>query len=81
MANPQKEREEMIFKWLKKRRQQRDREIANAVYDRLSPGGWKKFLPPVVLRDKIYLVTEDGTVYSLHENHDGRAEVCRIITM
>lgn len=59
-----------MFNWLKKRKNDKRRalvnEIASATYNALSGGrGWEKFLPPVVLRDSIYMVTENGSIYRL----------------
>ena len=56
-----------MLKWLKARRIRRDREIARAVRQELeAQQGWEKFLPPVVLRDKVYMVTESGSIYAMH---------------
>lgn len=55
-----------MIKWLKKRRQQRNREIAEAVYKELTTSqSWEKFLPPVVIRDRMYMVTESGSIYAM----------------
>jgi len=41
-------------------------EIANAVVNKLeSQKGWQKFLPPVAIRDCLYMVTEDGAIYRM----------------
>lgn len=58
----------MFKKWLRDRRARRAREIAKAVRMELGNSGWEKFLPPVALRDSIYLVTENGSIYVVRED-------------
>ena len=53
----------------KRRRKALIREIAVEVVSQLSNSrGWEKFLPPVVCRDKVYMVTEDGKIYGMRED-------------
>lgn len=62
------------MKWFKNRRKALIRDIANEVISQLeSQRGWKKFLPPVVLHDKVYMVTEDGSIYRM--GYDGLSEM------
>lgn len=69
-----------MLKWLQKRRDRRNREIAKAVHAELAGRqGWERFLPPVVLRDRLYLVTESGTIYALQ--HDDLSGMEQIITI
>ena len=56
------------MKWLNKIRATLIRDIAIATETRMTTAGWGKFLPPVVLRDCIYLVREDGAIYRLHQD-------------
>ena len=67
-------------KWLQKRRERRNREIARAVYAEISASqGWEKFLPPVVLRDRVYMVTENGSIYAMQYNElDGFEQIIQI---
>lgn len=67
-------------KWLQRRREKRNREIARAVYAELSASqGWERFLPPVVLRDRLYLVTESGTIYALqYDDLSGMEQIIKI---
>ena len=59
----------MIFRKIRENRQKRTREIAKAVHAELSASnGWEKFLPPVVLRDTLYMVTENGSIYAMKED-------------
>jgi hypothetical protein len=62
------------MKWFKKRRQALIRDIAKEVIDQLGNSrGWRKFLPPVALRDCVYFVTEDGMIYKM--KYDGATEM------
>ena len=55
-----------IKNWRSKRRIEQNKEIANEVIRQLdNKRGWEKFLPPVVVRDTVYLVTEDGSIYAM----------------
>lgn len=54
-----------MIEYFRKRREQRNKEIAREVINQLGSYGWKKFLPPVAMRDKLYFLTEDGTLYAL----------------
>ena len=68
-----------MLKWLKKRRERRNREIAQAVYKELSASrGWKKFLPPVALRDTLYMVTEDGAIFAMRQDESGLERITTI---
>ena len=69
-----------MFKYFKKKREIRNREIAKAVYAELSASkGWEKFLPPVVLRDKVYMVTENGSIYAMKaDTFDGYEQIITI---
>jgi len=55
-------------------------EIANAVVNKLeSQKGWHKFLPPVVIRDCMYMMTEDGEIYRMDAGGiDGMEMVIKI---
>ena len=65
--------------WWKQRKLKERREIAKAVYDELSASrGWEKFLPPVVLRDTVYLVTESGSVYAMRQDSSGMELIMEI---
>jgi len=66
-----------MFKWIKKRRDRKNKAIAMAVRNELSAGGWEKFLPPVTIRDKMYMVTENGNIYRM--DIDDLADMERII--
>jgi hypothetical protein len=57
----------MIKKWFKKREEQRNRKIALEVCSQLGNmgRGWERFLPPVVVRDMVYMVTENGSIYRM----------------
>ncbi len=69
-----------MIKWMKKRSERRNREIAQAVYKEISASrGWEKFLPPVAVRDTIYMVTESGSVYAMRCNcGDGMERIIQI---
>lgn len=61
-----------MIKWLKKRREKRNKEVAKAVYEELSASrGWEKFLNPAVLEGTIYMVTENGSIYRMNKDRDG----------
>lgn len=65
--------------WLKRRKNRRLREIAQAVRNELSPDGWEKFLPPVVLRDTVYMLTESGAVYAMrYDDRDNMEQIIKI---
>lgn len=67
------------MKWFKNRRKALIRDIAVEVISQLeSQRGWKKFLPPVVLRDTIYMVTEDGSIYAMREDMTDMATIMQI---
>ncbi len=67
------------MKWFKNRRKALIRDIANEVISQLeNQRGWKKFLPPVALRDTIYMVTEDGSIYAMREDMTGMATIMQI---
>lgn len=54
------------MKFFKNRRKALIQDIANEVVSNLeSKRGWKKFLPPVAVRDTLYMVTEDGSIYAM----------------
>jgi hypothetical protein len=54
--------------------------IAERVFQKLSgQQGWERFLPPVVLRDTIYMVTENGSIYAMRYNELDHME--QIITV
>lgn len=65
----------MLRKWLEKRRADRAREIAKAVRAELGNGGWEKFLPPVAVRDTVYMVTENGSIYAMREDSQSGMEM------
>jgi len=68
-----------ISEYFARRRQKRNREIAEAVLEKLQERqGWKKFLPPVAVRDVVYMVTEDGSVYALKQDHSGMEVIMQI---
>lgn len=74
----------MIFKWLKKRREKKNREIVQAVYNMIKADqNSEHFLSPVVLNGKIFITTKQGRVYSVDpdplKNTNGLHQVCRII--
>ena len=54
------------------------RDIASEVGSNLR-GGYDKFLPPVTLRDKIYMVTESGSIYRMDCNELGMESIVEII--
>lgn len=57
------------MRWLKRRRKALVHDIAVEVIRQLeSQRGWKKFLPPVAMRDTVYMVTEDGEVWAMKWN-------------
>lgn len=57
------------MKWIKNRRKKLVQEIALEVVNQLdNKRGWEKFLPPVQLRDAIYMVTENGSIYRMNYN-------------
>ena len=69
----------MFNKWWKQRKLRERQEIARAVHDELSASrGWEKFLPPVVLRDTVYLVTESGSVYAMRQDSSGMELIMEI---
>lgn len=64
------------MKWFKKRRQKLISDIANEVVRTLENSrGWEKFLPPVAMRDTVYMMTEDGKVYAMKYDHTSNMEV------
>lgn len=64
------------MKWLKNRRKALIGDIAKEVIDQLgSSRGWRKFLPPVALRDCVYFVTEDGAIYKMKYDSTNEMEV------
>jgi len=70
-----------MFKWYKKRQKKKINDIANAVVQKLhDQQGWHKFLPPVAMRDKIYMVTENGSIYCLYYDEVQRTEMVMKIT-
>lgn len=56
------------MKWFAKLRANLIRDIATETERRMTSTGWGKFLPPVALRDCIYLVREDGAIYRMHQD-------------
>lgn len=53
----------------KKRRHELIRDIAREVISQLQgQRAWETFLPPVVLRDTVYMVTVDGKIYIMRED-------------
>ena len=66
----------MFFKWLKDREERKAERIAASVARKVSylphPD---RFLPPVVLRDKMYLVTEGGSIYAMQLDHMSEMEI------
>lgn len=52
--------------------------IAEEVRSHLA-GGYDKFLPPVTLRDSIYMLTESGSVYRLDCHEPGMEQIVQII--
>lgn len=67
------------MKWFKNRRKALIRDMAAEVISQLeNRRGWKKFLPPVALRDTIYMVTEDGSIYAMREDMTGMATIIQI---
>jgi hypothetical protein len=70
-----------MFKWYKKRQEKKINDIANAVVQKLhNQQGWKKFLPPVAMRDKIYMVTENGEIYCMYHDQVQQTEMIMKIT-
>lgn len=68
-----------IFNYWKQRKAKERREIAKAVYAELSADrSWQKFLPPVVVRDTVYLVTEDGAIYAMRQDSSGMEMITKI---
>ena len=64
------------MKWFKKRRQKLISDIANEVVKTLENSrGWEKFLPPVVVRDTMYMVTEDGKIYAMRYDMTSEMEM------
>lgn len=62
--------------WFKRRRKALIRDIANEVITQLeNQRGWKKFLPPVAMRDTVYMMTEDGEVWAMRWNHASNMEI------
>lgn len=57
-----------LIKWLERRRKKRNREIAIAVGEHLQGMGhsWEQFLPPVAVRDCLYMTTKSGKIYRLN---------------
>ncbi len=70
----------MISKFFKRRRQKLINDIADAVYKELSASnGWEKFLPPVAIRDKLYMVTENGSIYAMNcDGMDGYEQIIQL---
>ena len=66
--------------YFRRKREQRNREIAKAVYDKLSAShSWEKFLPPVVMNGTVYMVTENGSIYAMREDTgSGFEQIIRI---
>ena len=65
-----------MFNWIKNKRKSRNKEIANEVVSQLSSSsGWEKFLPPVQLRDAVYMVTENGSVYKMRYDECSQMEM------
>jgi hypothetical protein len=64
-----------MFKWLKRRRERRLKEIAEAVHKELTGAqGWETFLPPVAIRDTLYMVTQNGSIYAMQLDHTSGME-------
>jgi len=63
---------------MKQRKLQAERNaIAEAVIDKLymsGRSGWEEFLPPVMLRDSIYMVTKNGSIYRLAKDSASEME-------
>ena len=70
----------MIKKWLEKKRLKRNREIAFEVVQQISNmgSGWEKFLPPVVVRDRVYMLTENGTIYRMNVDGDSFETITKV---
>ena len=52
------------------------RDIAAETVRQLESGhGWQEFLPPVALRDCIYMVTKDGAIYRMHQDQVAGMEI------
>jgi hypothetical protein len=68
-----------MIKWFRRKRIERNKEIAKAVAAEIGECGSRyKFLPPVTLRDAIYLVTEGGTVFKLCQDFSGQEMIIKI---
>ena len=68
-----------IFRRWKQRKANERKEIAKAVYAELTADrSWQKFLPPVVVRDTVYLVTEDGAIYAMRQDSSGMEMIIQI---
>lgn len=62
--------------WFKNRRKALIRDIAKEAISQLeNQRGWKKFLPPVAMRDTVYMMTEDGEVYAMRYDHTSNMEI------
>jgi len=68
----------MIREWLEKRRRKHLREIAAAVANELRAEPWGKFLPPVALRDCLYIMSENGRLYRMHDDGTGMELITRL---
>lgn len=59
-----------------KRRKKLIEDIAYKVIEQLEQKrGWKEFLPPVAMRDTVYLVTKDGEIYAMRYDHTNEMEM------
>lgn len=64
------------MKYFANRRKALIRDIANEVISQLeNQRGWKKFLPPVAMRDTVYMMTEDGSVYAMRYDSTTQMEI------
>jgi len=64
------------MKWFKNRRKALIRDIASEVISQLeNQRRWKKFLPPVAMRDTVYMMTEDGEVWAMKYDLTSNMEV------
>lgn len=63
------------MKWLRRVRDNIVRDVARETVRQMAAGGgWREFLPPVVLRDCVYMVTKDGCVYRMHWDSGSQME-------
>ena len=67
------------MKWLQKMRAALIRDVAAETVRQLhSNHYWQEFLPPVVVREDVYLVTKNGTIYKMRQDHGGYEMIMKV---